>query len=272
MKKFYLLSVSLLTLALGVNAQQVYHADTILLDETNQNNQITKRYLIRRHNGTKAQFSLHFQLDMSNLVTTFSNNAEHLTLLGKFVERLKDTSLHVSAINIRGYASPDGDSEFNVMLAAKRGATFDEYINDHYPNIQPMVSSHAYTWSECIEAVTNSQIQNKEQVLTILSDNSMGERDKENALRTHKAVWEYLETNILPTMRRADLCFDYGENEIVTIVTNVPTPKTSEAVKPAETTSSETKPQPIAIIESEETGIIVELPEKEHHQRHKRKK
>lgn len=259
-----------MTLILSANAQSSHRADTILLNETHQNDQIVKRYLVRHHNGTDAKYSLHFQLDLATLVPTFSHNADHLAQLGAFVEKLKDTAMHVSAVNIRGYASPDGDREFNIMLAANRGATFDEYLNDHYPNIQPMVSSHAYTWNECIDAVNASTIPNKEQVLKIISDSSMGERDKENALRNHKDSWQYLETNILPTMRRADICFDYGTNEVVTVATNIP--KASVQKREPATDAVENKPQPVAIIESEETGIIVELPEKEHHKRHKRKK
>ncbi len=272
MKKFYLLSIFAATLTLGVNAQSSHRADTILLDETRQNDQIVKRYLVRHHSGMNARYSLHFQLDVATLVPTFSHNAEHLSQLGAFVERLKDTAMHVSAINIRGYASPDGDHEFNVMLAANRGATFNRYINDHYPDIEPMVSSHAYVWSECADAINASSIPHKEQVLKIISDSSMGERDKESVLRSHKDSWQYLEQNILPMMRRADICFDYGTNEVVTIVTNVPKTSVSQQTTATATDAAENKPQPIAIIESEEVGIIVEIPEKEHHKRHKRNK
>ena len=92
-------------------------------------------------------------------------------------------------------------------------------------------------------------------VLAILKSNSHTEPQKEIALRRIPEVWNYLASNILPSMRYADIEFDYGVDEFVTRTTVEPQSKPSEPEKQPETT---TQPQPIVV--EEEMGIIIATP------------
>ena len=99
------------------------------------------------------------------------------------------------------------------------------------------------------------------------------EKDKEAALRKMAEAWNYLAAKILPTMRYADIEFDYGVDEVVTRTTLVsqPKPETPPTSQPASQPSSQpaqtTQPQQEWVVVDEEMGIIVATPKSDAEQR-----
>ena len=78
-------------------------------------------------------------------------------------------------------------------------------------------------------------------------------------------------------MRHSELNVAYSNDKIVERIYTIPQPqpKPQASTQTVAQTVSQTKPQteqkryPVAVVETDETGIIVEVPEKEH--RHRRK-
>ena len=257
MKKSFLIVLALgATVAVMAQSNQAPAANAILVSQTRQGDVVVTRYKIPHNDGRSAEFDMHYAINKSDIVPAYSNNSTQIADLKDFMAQCCDSTMHVSAIHVVGYASPDGDTKHNDTLASKRAQSLYNYAVNTYHPVQKIATSHkALRWSDCVEAVEKSNIPNKNFVLAILKSTSHTEPQKEIALRRMPEVWNYLASNILPSMRYADIEFDYGVDEFVTRTTVVPQTKPSEPEKQPATT---TQPEPIVV--EEEMGIIIATP------------
>lgn len=244
-------------LALGVTATVTAQsnsapANAVLVSQTRNGNTITSRYKIPHNDGRHAEFDVHYAINKANIVPSYSDNTEQIAELKEFMEQTKDTTMHISAIHIVGYASPDGNMKQNDTLASKRAQSLYHYaVNTYHPQQQIDTNHKTFKWSDCVAVVEKSNVPQKEQVLAVLNSTKHTEQQKEAALRKMPAAWKYLTASILPQMRYADIEFDYGVDEFVTRTTTV-TPPPTEPAKPVQTA------QPVIV--EEEMGIIVATP------------
>ncbi len=255
MKKtlFIMLALGATTVVMAQSNQAP--ANAVLVSQTRSGDVVTTRYKIPHNNGKHAEFDVHYAINRAQIVPSYSDNSEQISELKDFMAQTKDTTMHISAIHIVGYASPDGNSKQNDTLASQRAQSLYHYaVNTYHPEQKIDTEHKTFKWSECVDAVEKSDIPHKEQVLTILKSTSHTEPQKEQALRKMPDAWRYLATHILPQMRYADIEFDYGVDEFVTRTTVVPK---TEPAKPVQTTQPQ---QPEEVVVSEEMGIIVATP------------
>lgn len=272
MKKIFLTVFALgTTAAVVAQSSQAPAANAILVSQTRQGNVVTTRYKIPHNSGRSAEFDMHYATNNSTIVPTYSDNSSQISDLKDFMAQCCDSTMHVSAIHIVGYASPDGDVKQNDSLASKRAQSLYHYAVNTYHPAQNIATSHkALRWSDCVTAIENSDIPDKDQVLAILKSTSHTEPQKEIALRRMPEAWNYLATNILPQMRYADIEFDYGVDEFVTRTTVEPQAKPAESEQP--TQPAQTEP----VVVEEEVGVIIATPnhnnKDDKHKQHKEKK
>ena len=126
-----------------------------------------------------------------------------------FQEALKalanDDRREVKGTEIVAYASPDGPNALNDKLSANREKSASKAFN----NVTKKLNTGAVTtksigedWEGFQELVSNSNIEDKELILRVLSmysDPNVREREIKNM----SAVYQSLKTNILPQLRRA---------------------------------------------------------------------
>ena len=258
MKKILLSIVALsATAAVAAQGNQAPAANAILVSQTRDGNTVISRYKIPHNDGRQAEFDLHYAINKANIVADYSDNSQQISELKDFMDQTKDTTMHISAIHIVGYASPDGDAKQNDTLASHRAQSLYKYaVNTYHPAQKIDTKYKTFYWDECVAAVESSTIPNKDQVLAILNSNMHTEPQKEAALRKMPDAWRYLTSKILPKMRYADIEFDYGVDEFVTRTTTV---ASTEPAKPAQTE----QPKSEEIIVDEEMGIIVATPKHE---------
>ena len=255
MKKtlFIMLALGATTVVMAQSNQAP--ANAVLVSQTRSGDVVTTRYKIPHNNGKHAEFDVHYAINRAQIVPSYSDNSEQISELKDFMAQTKDTTMHISAIHIVGYASPDGNSKQNDTLASQRAQSLYHYaVNTYHPEQKIDTEHKTFKWSDCVDAVEKSDIPHKEQVLTILKSTSHTEPQKEQTLRKMPDAWRYLATHILPQMRYADIEFDYGVDEFVTRTTVVPK---TEPAKPVQTTQPQ---QPEEVVVSEEMGIIVATP------------
>ncbi len=241
--------------------------NAVLLSETRTGNTVTSRYLIPHKDGKHAEFDVYYTINRSDIVPAYSNNKEQMNELKDFLAQVADTTMHISAIHIVGYASPDGNGAQNDSLAAHRASSLYRYaVNSCCCPQKVDVEHHTYHWSDVAKAVNTSNIPDKQAVLQVLQSTTHSEQQKEAALRKMAAAWNFLTNNILPTMRYADIEFDYGVDEVVTRTTLVSQPKPAPQPAPQPTTQPAQK-QPELVVVDEEMGIIVATPKSDAEQR-----
>jgi hypothetical protein len=256
MKKslFILLAMGVGTMATA-QSNQAPAANAVMISQTRTGNTITTRYKIPSNGGKHAEFDLYYTVNKAKIVPTYSDNTQQMSELKEFMEQSADTMMHISAIHIVGYASPDGNAEQNDTLASQRAQSLYHYaVNTYHPKQSIDTSHKTFKWSDCVDVVEKSNIPNKESVLKVLYSTSHSEAQKEAALRKMSESWSYLAAHILPQMRYADIEFDYGVDEIVTRTTTV---APTEPAKPIQAS----QPQPSEIVVEEEMGVIVATPQ-----------
>ncbi|MBQ9138952.1 MAG: hypothetical protein IJX65_10000 [Alistipes sp.] len=251
--------------------------DSLLLSKEQKGDKIIERYLIRGAESQSVEFELLFPINSSAVESNFASNAEAIEAMGGFAEQLADTTMRIVAVKVVGYASPDGLESKNKTLAMNRANATAELIRKNCSHKDIMVSGVAYSWQDCVPAVNASSMADKQAVIAILKSTAHTPMQKQAELIKLPKAWSELKNTILPSMRHATVVVDYTTDKVVEKVTVVaqPKPKPQPAPQPAaqpqaQSTPKQTeKPYPVAVVETDETGIIVEVPQKEH--RHKRK-
>ena len=259
MKKTLLTLIALGSVVVAV-AQKVEApaSNAILVSQTREGNVVTSHYKIPHDDGKQAGFDVHYAINHSEIAPAYSNNSQEISDMKDFMAHTKDTTMHISSIHIVGYASPDGNAKNNDSLASQRAQSLYLYaVNTYHPEQKIDTNHKTFHWNDCVAVVEKSDVPHKDQVLAILQSTAHSEAQKEYALRKLPDVWGYLQTNILPQMRYADIEFDYGVDEFVTRTTVV---KPAETAKPVQTAQPQ---QPNEVVVDEEIGVIIATPAQE---------
>jgi tetratricopeptide (TPR) repeat protein len=134
-------------------------------------------------------------------------NTDAMTELQKeLVAANGDTARVIQEINIKSYASPDGSYDFNNKLAGDREANTKTYLQgqlkkDKITEFGELTAQFtAEDWEGLQQLVSQSNIQDKELILSVLSMYQDPEQ-REQELRNLSNVFESLADEILPKLR-----------------------------------------------------------------------
>ena len=253
--------------------------DSVLISKHQQGDKIVEKYLLPNAESDRADFEILFPINVSALQQSFADNTDSVAALYRFMERAADTTMHIRSVMVVGYASPDGLESKNVALAQSRAAATTAYLKQQCNKVDVQHSSVALKWSDCVDKVKSSSLTNKEAILAILNSTSHTELQKQAELEKLTEAWKYFKNTLLPSMRKSDINIDYAVDKYVEKVVTVapkPAPQPAPAPQPSEepqntsTSVPEAKSEkryPVAVVETEEMGIIVEVPQKEHRHR-----
>ena len=209
-----------------------------LLSEALQNaNTATGEDKYQRIHQAKKEAQIKFLIQQANI------RASELKSEGikEFNEQVKDVDADkkgkaMKNIEISAYASPDGGFELNDKLAANRKENTVSYLNKELKKAEIETNVDAgYTaqdWEGFRELVAASNIQDKEQILNVLSMYDDPEQ-REAAIKNISSVYKTLADEILPELRRARLTLNYeligrSDEEIMDAFKNDPSVLTVE--------------------------------------------
>jgi Tfp pilus assembly protein PilF len=115
-------------------------------------------------------------------------------------------------IEVSAYASPDGGYTLNDKLAEQRETNATKALNDQLKKskVDAIVDTkyEAQDWEGFQELVAQSNIQDKELILRVLSMYQDPEQ-RESEIKNISSVYKDLADNILPQLRRARLTLNY---------------------------------------------------------------
>lgn len=121
-----------------------------------------------------------------------------------------DTTRVIEELNISSYASPEGALDFNTRLAENREKNTKTYLEgqlkkDKIAEFGELTAQFTpEDWEGFQELVSNSNIQDKELILSVLSMYKDPEQ-REKKIRNLSSVFEVLADEILPQLRRSRL-------------------------------------------------------------------
>ncbi|MEG2366089.1 MAG: hypothetical protein RSB29_04960 [Alistipes sp.] len=220
--------------AVGATAQNSATApktDTVILSKTIDGNYKVCRYVVRSESD--EGYALHFKINTAQLTPQLDGNNAQMEALAAFLGAAdRDSLMHVRAVTITGYASPDGVVAQNNQLAARRAQSLMAYVDQKFglsKRYKVTTAAVASDWSAARAAIAASEIPHKQQVLTIIDQRDAAPA-KEHKLKAMPTSWRYLTAHILPPMRYADVMIDYTRGQLVVQRTLITQPQAAPVV------------------------------------------
>jgi len=165
---------------------------------------ISVDHQLRRNQVISAESNIMFQIQQAAIQNREMSKPETKALkdFAKKVE--KDTNLVYKGINIHGYASPDGPLDLNQRLASQRETAAGNAIKREL-NKKDFVGTYTKEdWDKFVILLQNSNIQDKEVILQILSTyNDPNIRKAE--MKKMSVIFKELAEQILPQLRRSEV-------------------------------------------------------------------
>lgn len=153
-----------------------------------------------------------FVLDSINIRPDYHNNAFELAKIDNAIDSLlKDTTTHITHINIKGWASPEGPYDHNVYLARERSRALRTYVIGKHQLDTTLVSNtfEPEDWPGLRQYVEQSNLPHRREILDII-DGDLAPDPKLRLIRqTYKQDFADIFENSLPYLRHSDYRIDY---------------------------------------------------------------
>ena len=193
-----------------------------------------------------AQVRVHFPFDNAVVSSQYMQNASALAALDSLVA-LNGEDI---ALEVISYASPEGNYQYNVNLAARRANAFRNYIVKRYPNLKVTVNPLGESWDDLrADVVADNRLEAdvREKILNII-DSSAEPDAKERQLKAISA-YKSLYRNYFRSLRYAEVSFAGVASNVET----TPVEPTVPDIAPAE--GSDVKEPDLPVITDPEINI-----------------
>lgn len=179
---------------------------------------------------------LYFKINLYKLDLKFGLNKtpaakEQRDALDAFIQQ----GWKIKDLNINGWASPDGQETFNIVLSENRSKTGNSYMIDQFKSwvkekekgnkdkkaVKAMVEAagkdvnfvidhHGPDWNGFIKEIQVSSLKDKDKILNVI--NSAGDnKKKEQEVHNMILIYPELEENLLPPLRRDEITVNLYE-------------------------------------------------------------
>lgn len=156
---------------------------------------------------------LDFPVARTEINPSFGNNPRELAKIEQIINEIRtDQNLHVTRITITGYASPEGEINFNNQLSRGRAEALRNYLSMRagIPHHLYQVGYGGEDWEGLALAVQNSYIEPKGTILSIINYYNPAERkNRLKALNGGRTYQQLLHT-LYPPLRRVVARIDYN--------------------------------------------------------------
>lgn len=147
----------------------------------------------------------------------------------KALDSLFNTGMAMKSVEIKAWASPEGEESRNQNLSDNRAKTAVKYFNTAYDkavkqmarkqkvkpatikqDIEPQVQSMGEDWDKFIADLRASDIAERNTIINVISSHS-DRASREQEIRNMTVIYKQIEDNILPPLRRAEIQVNFLE-------------------------------------------------------------
>jgi len=160
----------------------------------------------------KGSAYIDFPVNRTEIYPDYRRNPEELAKIRQTIDVVRnDADTRITALSIKGYASPEGSYTNNVRLAMGRTQSLKEYVREHY-NFDPAIMSTDYEpedWEGLRRRMLDLEMPNKTEILCIIDSDL--EPDPKNAeiQRRYPREYKFLLDSIYPSLRHSDYTVKY---------------------------------------------------------------
>ena len=152
--------------------------------------------------------SIMFLIEQAKIRESELKNSEVASLNGQFSVAAKDSSKKIEGVQISSFASPDGPYKLNESLASNRQKATVDYLRKEMKKTKTSsdidAKFTAEDWDGFQQLVSNSNIQDKDLILRVLSMYSDPEKRNEE-IKNLSTVYQTLAEQVLPKLRRSKM-------------------------------------------------------------------
>jgi hypothetical protein len=152
--------------------------------------------------------SIMFLIEQAKIRESELKNSEVASLKGQFSAASKDSSKKIEGVQISSFASPDGPYKLNESLASNRQKATVDYLQKEMKKTKTSsdidAKFTAEDWDGFQQLVSNSNIQDKDLILRVLSMYSDPEKRNEE-IKNLSTVYQTLAEQVLPKLRRSKM-------------------------------------------------------------------
>lgn len=160
-----------------------------------------------KHREIKGQAYIDFPVNRTELYPDYRRNPQELAKIRATIDSVRlDKDVQIKALDIKGYASPEGPYDNNVRLAKGRTATLKEYVLNQYafPSKIITTSYEPEDWEGLRRYVEKSNLENKDAILALI-DSDMKPDPKNTAIQTRfPRQYDFLLKEVYPGLRHSD--------------------------------------------------------------------
>lgn len=154
-----------------------------------------------------------FQVKSTVIMEDYRSNAKELDKIRATIANVKDDKdISITSISIKGFASPEGSYALNEKLAKGRTLSLADYVGKQFeftPGVMH-TSWEAEDWQGLADKVRGMDIDNKEAILSLISDSSIDPDKRERLLRKrYPAQYALLLKDVYPSLRHSDYIVNY---------------------------------------------------------------
>lgn len=215
---------------------------------------------------TRTEMNIVFRVGKSDIDSTYMDNAQSLERMVRWVNSIQQDSLiDIVSVEFCGAASPEGSSVINRRLSKERLTALEHYLRSKIDIPESIIvrNDHYISWQQLHKMVSESNISNKDAIISILenpdttqNDNVLDSRIGQLKALNGGRTWDELHTRFFAHMRNA-------YTVLVTCKSKVAI-ELEQKTKPTPAPKPEPKPEP----EPEPEPKLVEEPIVESPARH----
>lgn len=157
---------------------------------------------------------LDFVVNKIDIRPDYMNNPRELKKITDLITEVKnDPSITVLAINVDGFASPEGGYAYNKYLSEGRAKALVNYLipKFNFPEKLYQVHFGGENWTGLKEMVQKSEITQKEGILAILNDEKITDEQRKNALKRFAggSPYAFMLKEWYPQLRKASCKLEF---------------------------------------------------------------
>lgn len=139
------------------------------------------------------------------------NNRELAKITGTIDSVRNDSDIKVTAISIKGYASPESPYSNNTRLAKGRTKALCEYVSKLYdfPENFIKTSYEPEDWEGLRKYVENSKLEHRDEILALIDSNREPDNKEWTIKSKYPQDYRHLLDKCYPALRHSDYKIDY---------------------------------------------------------------
>ena len=153
-----------------------------------------------------------FVVNKTDIRTDYRNNTAEIAKITGTIDSVKsDSDMTITAITIKGFASPESPYKNNARLAEGRTEALKRYVESLYNFDAGLITTtfEPEDWAGLENYVEASEIETKDAILAIIRNNEEPDRKEWQIKSKYPNEYRYLLDNCYPALRRSDYTVHY---------------------------------------------------------------